>query len=27
MILQVRHLDDDEVFEVDPPNLAFSVLK
>ena len=27
MILQVRHLDDDEVFEVDTPNLAFSVLK
>jgi hypothetical protein len=27
MIVQVRHLDDDDVFEVDTPNLAFSLLK
>lgn len=27
MILQVRHLDDDDVFEVDTPNLALSLLK
>jgi hypothetical protein len=27
LILRVRHLDDDDIFEVDTPNLAFSVLR